>query len=161
MAQKNVANLTSIAVSPQIQQIKNIPIRISENANSLANSYSTTSFPFQIQAKQQKYNIYDNQSIGTIDQLSRKNDNQRNSSSYSTYSRRGQFDLKNDLEKKVYQQSEDPNLTTKDLLKNDTVSLVKDVRTLTLEKNKNKNEVENNKETIDELEVIRRRYSKI
>jgi hypothetical protein len=52
-------------------------------------------------------------------------------------------------------------LTTKYLLKNDTVSLVKDVRTLTLEKNKNKNEVENNKETIDELEVIRRRHSKI
>ena len=69
--------------------------------------------------------------------------------------------LKMILKKKVYQQSEDHNLTTKNLLKNDTVSLVKDVRTLTLEKNKNKNEVENNKETIDELEVIRRRYSKI
>lgn len=86
------ALVTSTIISPQ----KSVNNRISEDGFSGATSLTESQFPFQIQPKQQKYNIYENYSIGTIDQLSRRFDPQsyRNSTCFSTYSRGGKFDTR-------------------------------------------------------------------
>lgn len=89
---KNSGIVTSTIMSPQKSLHNN---RMSVEGFSNANSNSEASFPFHIQPKVQQYNIYENYSIGTIDQLSRKFDPQsyRNSTCFSAYSR-GKFDTR-------------------------------------------------------------------